>query len=71
MTLLVIVLLSLETGYAVALTMLCERFSRLANQVHLSLTLRRAFFVSEVPSPPIFWLTGGGRAQPHFSFSAS
>ena len=62
-------LLSLETGCALASTMSCVRSLHLATQFHSSLTLRRAFFVSEVPSPPIFWLTGASRAQPHSFFS--
>ena len=34
------------------------------------LTLRRAFLGEEDGSPVPFWLTGGGRAQPHSPFSS-
>ncbi len=37
----------------------------------LSHALRRAFLGEEEASPPVFWLTGAARAQPHSSFSAS
>ncbi len=33
-------------------------------------TLRRAFFGDDEGSPVPFWLTGGGRAQPHSPFSS-
>ena len=37
----------------------------------VSPALRRAFLGEEEGSPPVFWLTGAGRAQPHSSLSVS